>query len=167
MYSLHGARLYTSRAIVEAEQRILAAARRHGGRAISGVRVGIAVAEAAANGTTLTAAQQALVREMATSGRRVQLALAPAGTGKTTALRVLSRAWTDAGGAVIGLAPSAVAAAQLDASINPDTGSDETNKADNADERGALRHAGEAGVASPPRRRTRLDEGDRRAEPWC
>ena len=60
-----------------------------GGRAISGVRVGIAVAEAAANGTILTAAQQALVREMATSGRRVQLALAPAGTGKTTALRVL------------------------------------------------------------------------------
>ena len=47
------------------------------------------------------------MRELATSGARLQLALAPAGTGKTTALRVLARAWTDAGGTVLGLAPSA------------------------------------------------------------
>ncbi|WP_281258394.1 AAA family ATPase [Nocardioides gansuensis] len=55
---------------------------------------------------------------MATSGRQLQLALAPAGTGKTTALRVLTRAWQDAGGTVIGLAPSAVAAEQLGTAIN-------------------------------------------------
>ena len=57
---------------------------------------------------------------MATSGRAVQLALAPAGTGKTTAMQVLTRAWQDSGGTVIGLAPSAVAAQELGASINPD-----------------------------------------------
>jgi len=119
VYSLHGARLYTSRAIVEAEQAILAAARRTGGRRISEVRVGIAVAETAANGVTLNAAQHGLVREMATSGRRVQLGLAPAGTGKTTAMQVLTRAWQDAGGTVLGLAPSAVGAEQLGSSINP------------------------------------------------
>ena len=41
----HGARLYTSAAIVAAEGRLVAAAHRTGGRRISDVRVGIAIAE--------------------------------------------------------------------------------------------------------------------------
>ena len=125
VYSLAGARQYTSQAVIDAERRIVESARRTGGRTISEVRVGIAIAEAAANSDTglqLNAAQQSLVREMATSGRAVQLALAPAGTGKTTAMQVLTRAWQDSGGTVIGLAPSAVAAQELGASINPETG---------------------------------------------
>ena len=126
VYSLAGARQYTSPAVIDAERRIVESARRTGGRTISEVRVGIAIAEAAANsdptGLHLNAAQQSLVREMATSGRAVQLALAPAGTGKTTAMQVLTRAWQDSGGTVIGLAPSAVAAQELGASINPEAG---------------------------------------------
>lgn len=122
VYSLAGARQYTSQAVLDAEQRIIESARRTGGRIISEVRVGIAIAEAAANGLPLNAAQQSLVREMANSGRDVQLALAPAGTGKTTAMQVLTRAWQDSGGTVIGLAPSAVAAQELGASINPENG---------------------------------------------
>ena len=66
-----------------------------------------------ANGTALNAGQVGLVRAMATSGARLQLAIAPAGTGKTTALHALAAAWTGGGGEVIGLAPSAAAAAQL------------------------------------------------------
>ena len=120
VYSLAGARLYTSQTVIDAERRIVESARRTGGRTISEVRVGIAIAEAAANELHLNAAQQSLVREMATSGRQVQLALAPAGTGKTTAMQVLTRAWQDSGGTVIGLAPSAVAAQELGASINPE-----------------------------------------------
>ena len=50
---------------------------------------------------------------MCTSGARLQLAIAPAGAGKTTAMRTLVQAWTDSGGQVVGLAPSAAAAAQL------------------------------------------------------
>ena len=50
---------------------------------------------------------------MCTSGARLQLAIAPAGAGKTTAMRTLARAWSDSGGQVVGLAPSAAAAAQL------------------------------------------------------
>src|SRR5215217_4130186 len=50
---------------------------------------------------------------MCTSGARLQLAIAPAGTGKTTAMATLARAWSDSGGQVLGLAPSAAAAAQL------------------------------------------------------
>ncbi|MEO5663415.1 MAG: MobF family relaxase [Nocardioides sp.] len=122
VYSLAGARQYTSQAVIDAERGIVESARRTGGRTISEVRVGIAVAEAAANELHLNAAQQSLVREMATSGRAVQLALAPAGTGKTTAMQVLTRAWQDSGGVVIGLAPSAVAAQELGASINSENG---------------------------------------------
>lgn len=50
---------------------------------------------------------------MATSGAQLQLGLAAAGTGKTTAMRVLTRAWEESGGTVLGLAPSAAAAAVL------------------------------------------------------
>ncbi len=128
VYSLAGARQYTSRAVMDAERRILAAACRTGCRTVSAVRVGItiAAATAAAEQTTVTpslnAAQQSMVREMATSGRAVQLALAPAGTGKTTAMQVLTHVWQDSGGTVVGLAPSAVAAQELSSAINSDTG---------------------------------------------
>ena len=69
--------------------------------------------EEAANGVSLNAGQAGLVRGMCLSGRRVQLAIAPAGSGKTTAMRALTNAWTQAGGTVVGLAPSAAAAAVL------------------------------------------------------
>ena len=51
--------------------------------------------------------------QMCTSGARLQLAIAPAGAGKTTAMRALALAWTEDGGQVVGLAPSAAAAAVL------------------------------------------------------
>jgi DNA primase catalytic core len=139
VYSLAGARQYTSQAVIDAEQRIVEASRRTGGRTISEVRVGIAIAEAAANELQLNAAQQSLVREMATSGRAVQLALAPAGTGKTTAMQVLTRAWQDSGGTVIGLAPSAVAAQELGASINPESSSPGAGDKAKGTRRGAWR----------------------------
>jgi ATP-dependent exoDNAse (exonuclease V) alpha subunit len=50
---------------------------------------------------------------MCASGARLQLAIAPAGAGKTTAMRALTMAWTQDGGQVIGLALSAAAAAVL------------------------------------------------------
>ncbi|MCB0913295.1 MAG: AAA family ATPase, partial [Propionibacteriaceae bacterium] len=53
------------------------------------------------------------VAGMAGSGMRLQLAIAPAGTGKTTAMRTLACAWTNSGGTILGLAPSAAAAEQL------------------------------------------------------
>jgi hypothetical protein len=75
--------------------------------------VELALMELAANGTALDAGQAALVRQMCTSGARLELAIAPAGAGKTTAMRALTLAWTEDGGQVIGLAPSAAAAAVL------------------------------------------------------
>ena len=50
---------------------------------------------------------------MGSSGARLQFAIAPAGAGKTTPCAPSPRAWNDSGGQVVGLAPSAAAAAQL------------------------------------------------------
>jgi hypothetical protein len=61
----------------------------------------------------LNKAQETLVHAMATSGARVQLALAPAGSGKTTAMQVLANVWAEGGCNVLGLAPSAAASAAL------------------------------------------------------
>ena len=54
-----------------------------------------------------------MVQTLATDRRRVQLVIAPAGAGKTTALKVLADTWTGGGGHILGLAPSAAAAHQL------------------------------------------------------
>ena len=75
--------------------------------------VDLALLEMAANGAALEAGQASRVRQMCTSGARLQLAIAPAGAGKTTAMRALALAWTQDGGHLVGLAPSAAAAAVL------------------------------------------------------
>ncbi len=101
VYDVHGAARYTSRCILEAEDTVLEAARRTDGRRVDPVLAGIAQAEAAAN-RRLDGSQAALVSELATSGARVQVALAPAGTGKTTTMRVLAEVSRDSGGTVLG-----------------------------------------------------------------
>ena len=113
MYEVTGTQRWTSTRVLAAEEQILAAAAREDGRRVDAATVEVAVRQSVVEGRVLNAGQAGLVRELAGSGTRVQLALAPAGTGKTTALRVLARAWTSGGGNVIGLAPSAAAAAVL------------------------------------------------------
>ena len=113
VYTVAGAALYTSQRILDAEARLLAAAGRRGGASVEQTAVDLALLEMAANGTALDAGQASLVRQMCTSGARLQLAIAPAGAGKTTAMRALTLAWTQDGGQVLGLAPSAAAAAVL------------------------------------------------------
>ena len=113
VYTVAGSELFTSARILAAEQRLVAAAGRTDGRVLDAGTVELALLESAANGNALDAGQAALVRAMCTSGARLQLAIAPAGAGKTTAMRTLVRAWSDSGGQVVGLAPSAAAAAQL------------------------------------------------------
>ena len=121
VYTVAGTRLYTSTAVVRAEKAILAAAAQRGGRTLTAEQVDVALLESVANKVTLNPGQVQLVRELATSGARVQLALAPAGTGKTTAMRVLASAWTASGGNIIGLAPSAAAASVLREEIGAKT----------------------------------------------
>ncbi|OBA66299.1 hypothetical protein A5780_14420, partial [Nocardia sp. 852002-20019_SCH5090214] len=70
-------------------------------------------ADPANRGKKLNAGQTAMVTHFATSPARIAVASAPAGTGKTTAMRVLVDAWRASGGTVLGLAPEAAPAAIL------------------------------------------------------
>jgi AAA domain len=113
VYTVAGADLYTSQRILDAERRLVIAAVRCDGPVVDESAVDLALLEMAANRTALDPGQASLVRQMCSSGARLQLAIAPAGAGKTTAMRALTLAWTEDGGQVIGLAPSAAAAAVL------------------------------------------------------
>jgi conjugative relaxase-like TrwC/TraI family protein len=104
---------YTSLRVLEAEQRIVEAAGRFDGLTWSADDVEQSVLAAILDGVPLNRGQQDMVTALATSGARVQLALAPAGSGKTTAMQVLASVWTEGGHNAVGLAPSAAAAAAL------------------------------------------------------
>jgi hypothetical protein len=122
VYTTHGTQLFTSSEILSAEKRVLDAAGRTDGRRASASAVDMALLEhKATRGRALNPGQQAVVREMARSGARVQLALAPAGSGKTTAMSALTRAWEESGGRVLGLSPGANQAQLLRDDINTDT----------------------------------------------
>ncbi|WP_299520562.1 MobF family relaxase [uncultured Serinicoccus sp.] len=126
VYTVAGSQLFTSTAVLQAEQRLVTAAGVTDGRRACEQDVDVALLESVANGVHLNAGQAALVKGMATSGARLQLAIAPAGSGKTTAMRALARAWESSGGTVVGLAPSAAAAAVL--RDNADTQADTLSK---------------------------------------
>lgn len=121
VYTTEGTRLYTSEAILAAEDRIVQAAQLGGGRSVESLTVDLALLEHAANKFELNTSQAQMVRELATSGERLQLALAPAGTGKTTAMAVLRSAWEAEGGHVLGLAPTAAAAEALEHDLDAAT----------------------------------------------
>ncbi|WP_340541031.1 MobF family relaxase [Nocardioides sp. GXZ039] len=112
-YATPRSQLYTTTRVQSAERFLVDAAQERGARRVSEVDVSVALLTETANAHDLNEGQQQLVRAMATSGARLQLALAPAGTGKTTAMRALATAWTGSGGNVLSLAPSAVAAREL------------------------------------------------------
>ncbi|KQZ72192.1 MobF family relaxase [Nocardioides sp. Root151] len=150
VYTQSGAELFTSGKVLAAEERLVEAAGRHDGYAVEASSVDLALLESTANGITLNAGQATLVREMATSGARLQLAIAPAGSGKTTAMRALASAWTDGGGTIIGLAPSAAAADALRSQIDTqtDTLAKLTHSLEQARETGAAMPAWVAGIDS-------------------
>ena len=113
VYAPAHTQLYSTTRVLAAEESILIAAAETDGRRVPAGLVELALLEARAAGRPLNrptgdGARTCLFRA-ASAGRP----LAPAGTGKTTALGVLARTWTDAGGAVLGAAPSAVAATAL------------------------------------------------------
>jgi len=83
VYTTAGAQLFTSPSVVAAEQALLALSMRTGGRTVSAESVELALLEVAARAVVLNPGQVALVREFTGSAQLLQLALAPAGTGKT------------------------------------------------------------------------------------
>ncbi len=108
----HRSPRYTTTATLAAEGDLVAWARRGGGHRLLPGTVDKAMA-----GQKLNSGQRRMVAEFARSGRRLQLALAPAGAGKTTAMKVLATAWRRTGHRVYAFGPSARAAQELGASI--------------------------------------------------
>jgi hypothetical protein len=112
VFEEHNARRYTTEQTLREEAALVAFARIPGGQRLTSDAV-----QAAIGSTALNAGQRRMVTEFARSGRRLQLALAPAGAGKTTAMRILADAWRSAGGRVYAFGPSARAAQELGQAI--------------------------------------------------
>lgn len=108
VYERAHSRLYATIQTLQAEEAILEAARHEDGRRLTATELA-----GQAAGVRLNRGQAAMLQEIATSGARVQLVLAPAGSGKTTAMGAFAKAWEASGGSLVGLAPSAVAASEL------------------------------------------------------
>lgn len=104
----HNAQRYTTTATLRHERALLAYATQTGGHSVPTDAVRRALA-----GYELNEGQRELVDSFARSTRRLQLALAPAGSGKTTAMQVFAEAWRSTGGRVFAFAPSARAAQEL------------------------------------------------------
>ena len=115
---------YTTRAMLDAEARLLSAGRTADGPSIR-VETVAAVAEAGLPGRDygLGIDQALALEKIATSRRVLDVLVGPAGTGKTSTMAGLRAAWeADHGsGAVIGLAPSAAAAEGLGDELRIDT----------------------------------------------
>ncbi|MFI6366799.1 MobF family relaxase [Nocardia sp. NPDC050630] len=119
VYTTAGSQIYTSAQVLSAEQQLIDLAVQPGGRQLPKPVVTQAVhAYNSANpDRPLNAGQIAVVEGFATSDLRIRTVDAPAGSGKTTAMRVLTDAWHTSGGTVLGLAPTAAAASVLGESI--------------------------------------------------
>lgn len=119
---VHGADRYTSRSVLDAEGRLLTAARTLTPHTVHTATVGAAIARTEhATGRHLDPGQRALVSHFTTAGTALAVAVGPAGSGKTTALRATTDAWRQSGRRVVGLAPSARAATVLHTEIGIDT----------------------------------------------
>ncbi|GHH54927.1 MobF family relaxase [Streptomyces candidus] len=115
IYRRRETELYTSTAVLAAEDRIVSAARTQVIPAVSAeVYERVEAAYQQANPERrLDAGQRELARTFATSEQLVAAGIGPAGAGKTTAMRVAADAVRESGGRVIGLGPSARAASEL------------------------------------------------------
>jgi conjugative relaxase-like TrwC/TraI family protein len=126
---LRARHLYTTPAILDAEARLLDAAATTGAPIVTkGAVARITSSNVPGNGHRPSVDQALAVERIATSGRRVDVLVGPAGTGKSTTMATLRAVWeTDHGpGSVLGLAPSAVAAEVLAGDLG--IGTDNTAK---------------------------------------
>ncbi|MGD9961484.1 MobF family relaxase [Nocardioides sp.] len=106
--------VYSSLETLAAEDRLLIGAEDRNA-AVVPAKVVRAVAVRPADRQQLSDQQTVALTAIATSGRRIDLLVGPAGAGKTTAMRALRGAWSTEHGtnSVVGLAPSAAAAQVL------------------------------------------------------
>ncbi|NKR30188.1 relaxase domain-containing protein [Rhodococcus hoagii] len=112
--TVHGNETYTSDAVLAMEARIVRASHTLTATIAPEQAFHAALhAQARIDGHPLNAGQEALARHFISSGMLVSAGIGPAGTGKTTAMKVVAKTWKATGHDVIALGPSAVAAGVL------------------------------------------------------
>ncbi|WP_457101771.1 MobF family relaxase [Microbacterium sp. P5_E9] len=106
---------YSSMALLDAEERLLAASHATDGPVVSAATLEHAERARRNHGLALGEDQRTALQSIATSARSLDVLIGPAGAGKTTAMHALRLAWEHehGRGSVIGLAPSAAAAREL------------------------------------------------------
>ena len=122
VFTVHGAGRYTSRAVLDAEQRLLNACRTPATGGIPWQRAAAALDgfEARA-GTRLDDGQRSLVTAFACDERLLLAGIGPAGSGKTTAMRAFLQVLRQDGRRLVPLATSAAAADVLRRELMADT----------------------------------------------
>lgn len=114
LYEQHRGARYTSLTVLRNEDRLLQAAETKVGFRVAGDVFDAALKRVQdASDHPLDAGQIELARRFACEGVQLSVGIGPAGTGKTTSMRVFARAVEAAGGRVLALAPSAVASTVL------------------------------------------------------
>jgi conjugative relaxase-like TrwC/TraI family protein len=111
VYQVHMAGRFATHSAVNEEQYLVARCRSRTNVAVPVDRIETAIA--AAEGPGLSDDQAAVVRGVLGSTGAVNVIVGPAGTGKTTTMRVVSNGWQANGGRVLGLALSQTAANEL------------------------------------------------------
>lgn len=110
---------FTHHTVLGAETRLLAAATDNTAPTVTAGRCALVISRPVArtdgHRVHLADDQVAAITAIATSGRRLDVLVGPAGSGKTTTLAALKAAWIQehGRGSVLGLAPSSAAAAEL------------------------------------------------------
>ena len=119
-----GHEIYTTAILIDAETRLLDAGREMDGPAVAtGTVAAVTAVPLPGASYSLSVDQAVAVEQIATSVRRLDVLVGPAGTGKSTTMAGLRAAW-EAGhgsGSVLGLAPSAAAAEVLAESLGIET----------------------------------------------
>ncbi len=119
-----GHEVYTSAVLLDAEARVLDAGRQMDGPAVAMGTVAVVTAGVLPGRNHSMSIDQAVaVEQIAASGRRLDVLVGPAGTGKSTTMAGLRAVWEAERGAgsVLGLAPSAGAAEVLAEELGIDT----------------------------------------------
>ncbi|WP_240645704.1 MobF family relaxase [Georgenia sp. SYP-B2076] len=106
---------YSSEKLLAAEDRLLTLAQDHDAQLVVPPHIVETMPGARGDGVVIDGEQGAAIGQVLTSGRRLDLLVGPAGTGKSTAMAALLGAWTarHGPGSVVGMAPSAAAAQVL------------------------------------------------------
>ena len=119
IYRLYRGGFYTSNTVLEKEDALVSALHEQSGfRVERDVFDRVRDTLAGDDGVRIDESQTALARHFASSGATLAVGIGPAGSGKTTSMRLFARTVEAAGGRVIALAPTASSSSVLGAELD-------------------------------------------------